>query len=98
MSVSQESVIKAEGIIKYMAARGDFMAPGRRNDHAVDFCIACHVLHKDPIEEFRNIADKRGIDRTIPEDHINRIIPYLDVWGSDGDEDDAFAYLIDDWD
>lgn len=66
----------------------DAFKPGRRNDDAVDLSIICWCLNLEPytvllaIEKEQggwSINDWRGI-----EEHMNRVKPYLDGWGTRG--------------
>lgn len=74
---------------------------GRCNDDAVDFCIICHCLGKDPEAEFSKLLELWGSEyhvakdstfRELAEEHIARVVPYLERWGEAGTME-ATAYF-----
>jgi hypothetical protein len=62
--------------------------PGRRNDDAVDMCIIAHCLMLDPESVFADVVAAHeswsSYQIKAAEDHVDRVIPYLDGWGKEG--------------
>lgn len=81
----------------YAGDDGAFEA-GRRNDDAVDLCIALHVLgERDVIGTIKDAMRDGGADqedRILAMDHVRRVAPYLDGWGPEGSEYRALLYTI----
>lgn len=81
----------------YVSDEGAFEA-GRRNDDAVDLCIALHVLgERDVIGTIEDAMKAGGAsqeDRILAMDHVRRVAPYLDGWGPEGCEHRALLYTI----
>lgn len=81
----------------YAEDEGAFEA-GRRNDDAVDLCIALHVLgERDVIGTIKDAMMAGGADqedRILAMDAVRRVAPYLDGWGPKGNEGMATHYCI----
>lgn len=61
---------------------------GRRNNDAVNLCIAVHVLGFDAEEWIGNLVSEHRIaadDMMEFADHVTRVCEYLDIWGPDSD-------------
>lgn len=98
--ISEDNLKKAHYIYDTLRGSGCFMTPGRRNDDAVDFSIACHVIGLDPLSEFQQWATENNLAAYkigLCEEHFERIAPYLIKWGPKDHEDDALDYLIRCW-
>lgn len=80
-----------------------FMDDGCRNDDAVNSLIALHVLGynaEDWMENF--LSDMRArpslfhvCDINKFEDHVERVLPYLEKWGPENNRYHAMLYKID---
>ena len=92
---TQQDTKKAQAILDELVADEMFMWSGRRNDDAVDVCICCRVLGIDPVDWF-NALYRKDADRFSNEqrlralEHIERIEPYAEGWGPEGNEGAAF--------
>jgi hypothetical protein len=88
---------EAFNILQDLMADAEFGNEGRRNNDAVNFSIALHVLGYDPQEWFENLNDT--VDFT-PEDyfgmreHLQRIADYLEAWGPAEDKGAALKKAI----
>ena len=79
----------------------DFMGPGRRNDDAVDYSIACRVAYNkvegcfDDACRYTELRLKtmRPIDFLYYRDCFNKVEPYLTEWGPNGSKREALRYL-----
>lgn len=62
--------------------------PGCRNDDAVDLSIICWCLNLEPYTVLLAIEKEQGgwsaIDRCGIEEHMDRVEPYLEKWGTRG--------------
>lgn len=88
---------KAFAVIQDLTNDPGFGTMGRRNDDAVNFSIAIHVLGYDPIEWFEALDDVVNfdpMDYSEMKDHLDRVHEYLDYWGPDGDKAKALDKLI----
>lgn len=97
--VSQEDKLNALDILKNEMDTPRFAARGYRNNQAVNCSIALHVLGYNPetwfeefFTEFASIF--QPLDVSAFKEHLDRIYPYLDVWGPAGSEEYAFAYTL----
>lgn len=86
---------KAQAILIKLVADEKFMWSGRRNDDAVDVCICCRILGKDPVDWFnalyREDRDRfNDTQRMKALQHISRVEPYADRWVTDMGETEAF--------
>lgn len=80
-----------------------FMDDGCRNDDAVNSLIALHVLGYNAEEWMENfLSDMRArrdlfhsCDINRFEDHVERVVPYLDSWGPENCRHHALLYKID---
>lgn len=99
-SATTEEKARAEEIIQRLTSDPLFMKPGRRNDDAVDLCIALRVLgHPDPLSWFQEFVKENDgrfsySDLARGEEHIERIAPYAESWGPIGNEGEALDYCI----
>ena len=86
---------QAIGILNAVTNDSQFMHAGHRNNQAVNFCIALHVLGHDPKKA---LADWRwqdsANDHFLFGQHVNRVCDYLDSWGPEGKEDLALDYIL----
>ena len=71
----------------------DFMQDGKRNDHGVDWCIACNILGKDPYD--LSDADLTPINQVEARLVFDRVMPYVEGGWSYPDPHNAIDYLID---
>ena len=77
-----------------------FIADGCRNEDAVNSCIALHVLGYDPVKWFDRFFKDNRInefwfsDIEAFKDHLDRVVPYLEGWGPEGNEGAALGYSI----
>ena len=71
---------------------------GRRNDDAVNLCIAARVLGI-PFDSLWGIIEEKHcitLSNILQlREHFDRIIPYAESWGPDGDESNALDYRLD---
>lgn len=96
-SASDSQINMALGMIAAMCKDPRLGQTGRRNDDAVDLCIAVHVLGYDAEEWIPEMLANHRID---PFDyteflgHVERVTEYLDSWGPVGNEGDALDKRI----
>lgn len=73
-------------------------APGRRNDDAVNMCIALHVLGCCKGDKwFALMGDFHQIsahDHRMFGDHWMRVQDYVSKWGPDGNQGQALEYIV----
>lgn len=89
---------KAEEMLADLVGDPNFMSAGRRNDDAVNLCIALHIIGHDPLDWFERYAQSIGMEIGLmlkALEHIARVVPYLSKWGPKGDEGRALDYKID---
>lgn len=71
---------------------------GRRNDDAVNLCIAARVLGI-PFDTIWSIIEEKHcitLSNILHfEEHFDRIVPYAESWGPEGDEGKALDYRLD---
>lgn len=87
----------AQEVINELTSDPLFMTLGHRNNHAVNLCCACRVLGLDPIEWWKGYCEAEHIDKMhydLALEHIKRIKPYAERWGTNGNEGDALKYMI----
>ncbi len=81
-----------------------FADDGCRNEDAVNSLIALHVLGYDVETWMANFLDDMEsrtalfhlCDISRFEEHVDRVLPYLEKWGPEGHEADALGYAITD--
>lgn len=69
---------------------------GERNNDAVDFCIITWCLGLNPVDQFNKLAeihDWKEIQESLAREHIDRVVPYLNKWGTKNTME-AMAYAI----
>ena len=76
-----------------------FASDGRRNNDAVNACIALHVLGydaKDAMEHIMAVWTDNEYKIKWFMEHVERVYPYLESWGpsSTGHEYEALEYLV----
>ena len=86
-------------ILTNLLADPMFASDGRRNNDAVNACIALHVLGYDAKDAIEHIMEEWTdnefrIKRFM--EHVERVYPYLEFWGrsSTGHEYEALEYLV----
>lgn len=71
---------------------------GRRNDDAVNLCIVARVLGI-PFDSLWGIIERIHcitLSNILQlREHFDRVIPYAESWGPDGDEGNALDYRLD---
>ena len=75
----------------------EFATAGRRNNDAVNFCIALHVLGYEPVEWFdalNEIADFHANDYFEFKECVTRVSDYLEAWGPTEDRGAALKKAI----
>lgn len=91
---TEEEQDRAAKILSDLFDDPDYAISGRRNDDAVNTCIASYVLDiPDPVEFIKKMCLEQikmdGYSYAKFEEHVKRVVPYLDKWGAD-----AFMYLV----
>ena len=100
--VTDEDMSEAYQMLRDVLTSGDcFASNGRRNDQAVNACIALHVMGYDPYPWFANLFDDPYIHKLFYEsdirkfmEHVERIAPYMYKWGPVGNEGNALKYAL----
>ena len=76
----------------------EFGTPGNRNNHAVNLCCLLHVAGvTDIIDWFDKLDDIINLsarDYRKMQEHIERVIPYLEKWGPEGKEEQALCFMV----
>lgn len=88
---------KALDIIEDLCRDPDLGTSGRRNNDAVNLCIAAHVIGFDAIEWIEEMCIHHCIDvADLAEfrDHFERVYEYLGAWGPAGDRGRALDKTI----
>ena len=71
---------------------------GRRNQDAVNMCIALHVLGCGDIDAWlgwmQDIHVISSHDLELFTEHIERVVGYLDSWGPTGDKGAALGFVL----
>ena len=79
---------KAVDMLERYALDPNFGTSGRRNNDAVNVCIAAHVLGFDAADWVAKLCEHHCIDvhdLNEFEDHVSRVCEYLGSWGPDDD-------------
>ena len=88
----------AEELLQAMLREEDLFEAGRRNDDAVDLCIALHVLGYDAEDAIEALLlDEGRLDRydmIEAMDHVLRVSEYLEKWGPDNDRGAALSKCL----
>lgn len=88
---------EAFNILQDLMVDPEFGTSGRRNNDAVNFSIALHVLGYDPQEWFENLNDTVDFpaeDYFGMREHIQRVADYLEAWGPSEDKGAALKKAI----
>lgn len=98
-NADQTEIDEALNILIDTIGDSTFTKAHRRNNAAVNSCIALHVLGYYPknwFEEFFCKYEKQfsRMDVIYYMDHVRRVCDYLESWGPAGNEVDAFDYCI----
>lgn len=90
----------AKGIVCTLGTDANSFGDHRRNDDCVDFCIACWILGKNPMDEVvkqvpRLEKSKRinGSDWLRTRNKIEVVSGYRDKWCPEGKEERGLNYL-----
>ena len=103
-SVSPEEQKEAYALLHVTLDDVTFADDGCRNEDAVNSLIAVHVLGYDAEEWMESfLADMESRPELFHscdigrfEEHVERVLPYLEKWGPEGHEADALGYAITD--
>ena len=102
VDVSPEYRKKAYDLLHATLNEVTFADDGHRNNDAVNSLIALHVLGYNAGEWMENfLIDMEGrpnlfysIDISEFENHIMRVLPYLEKWGPEGNEARALQFAL----
>ena len=102
VNVSPKEHKKAYDLLRSTLNDVTFADDGYRNEDAVNSLIALHVLGYDAEEWMANFLSDmesrtylfHSVDIEKFEEHVDRVLPYLETWGPEGHESRALLFAI----